>query len=83
MEIEEEVNAWDEFSKRLVREVHSYAQCKARHNKTGNIYNILFMNAIECTNGQEDILKVIYERDGMIFVREKQEFLDKFTLQEN
>lgn len=48
------------------------------HNKTGNAYQKLF-EAIDCTNERDGINVVVYYRDGKFFVREKQEFLEKFT----
>ena len=50
------------------------------HNKTGNIYYIITDNAIECTNGREDIRMVVYTRDGLIFTREYNEFIKKFSV---
>lgn len=51
---------------------------KVVHKKTGNIYNVIFDEAIECTNGREDKAYVVYQRDGMTFVREAAEFWEKF-----
>lgn len=57
---------------------------KYKNNKTGNVYSILYDNAIECTNGREDISYTVYTDDcGKIFVRETDEFKNKFTLLED
>jgi hypothetical protein len=53
---------------------------KYTHNKTGNTYYLLTTAAIECTNGREDIPYVVYMNEqGLIFVRERDEFYQKFT----
>lgn len=52
---------------------------QARHKKTGNIYWVIAMNIIECTNGRENKLYVLYENDlGKLFCREQNEFFEKF-----
>lgn len=49
------------------------------HNKTGNIY-IMDSEAIDATNSRDGQIVVIYRNNkGEIFVREKNEFLQKFT----
>lgn len=53
---------------------------KARHNKSGDIYTIVTMDAIDCTNERADTRVVVYEKNGMTFVREYNEFLLKFTV---
>lgn len=52
------------------------------HNKTGNIYKILSENVIDTTNARGgDVEVILYQNlQGQIFVREKQEFWEKFTL---
>lgn len=50
------------------------------HNKTGNYYLVLEENAIDCTNSRADSACVIYSKDGKVFVRDKDEFVSKFTL---
>lgn len=50
------------------------------HNKTGNIYILLNDDLIECTNGREEKKYCLYaNQEGKIFVRERDEFYDKFT----
>jgi hypothetical protein len=52
-----------------------------RHNKTGKLY-FLIGNATDCTNSRDGTEVVIYFQVGNIsrtFVREKSEFLQKFT----
>lgn len=50
------------------------------HNKTGNIYILLNDDLIECTNGREDKKYCLYVNlEGMVFVREHDEFYQKFT----
>lgn len=48
------------------------------HLKTGNIYTVIYDDAIECTNGREERKYVVYTRDNKIFVREAKEFYQKF-----
>lgn len=48
------------------------------HKKTGNIYTVEG-EAIDCTNSRNDTIVVLYRnKEGMLFVREKGEFLEKF-----
>lgn len=52
-----------------------------KHIKTGNVYEVLFDDAIECTNGREDMQYVVYRNArGKVFVREYDEFMNKFVL---
>lgn len=52
----------------------------AVHKKTRNIYRVLDVKAIDCTNVRDGVKVVIYYRDGMFFVREKKEFDEKFEI---
>lgn len=48
------------------------------HNKTGNLY-FAIADVLNCTNAQDDQKMVLYvNTDGMMFVREKEEFWQKF-----
>lgn len=53
------------------------------HNKTGNEYYVLFGDALNCTNGQVETEYVVYKKvsDNAVetFIREREEFLEKFT----
>lgn len=51
-----------------------------KHNKTGNDY-VLIGYAINCTNERDGEEIVIYRKlyETQMFVRNKQEFLQKFT----
>ena len=50
------------------------------HKKTGNTYFLLNDELIECTNGREDKKYCLYvSLAGMVFVREREEFYQKFT----
>ena len=56
-----------------------------RHKKTGNIYVVIYDEAIECTNGRENIDYTVYtsindikDMSGKIFVRQTNEFYQKF-----
>ena len=53
---------------------------RAIHMKTGNLYDVLCMDAIDCTNERDGTKVIVYTRDGMVFVRERDEFLKKFKL---
>ena len=50
-----------------------------KHKKTGNTYILLNDDLIECTNGREDKRYCLYVNiAGMTFVREAEEFYQKF-----
>ena len=49
-----------------------------RHIKTGNLYTLIREDVIECTNGREEKMYVVYTRNGKLFCREQQEFWRKF-----
>lgn len=54
---------------------------KFKHLKTGNMYEMIREDVINCTNANDHQIMVLYKRDGypdLIFVREKQEFYQKF-----
>ena len=52
---------------------------KYMHLKTGNMYDVLLENVIECTNGREGKCYVLYSNDeNMWFCREFEEFHKKF-----
>ena len=54
----------------------------AKHLKTGNIYQVLELgDVIDCTNSRDGTLVKVYYRDGKAFVREAEEFKQKFTEQ--
>ena len=58
---------------------------KFRHNKTGNIYEVIREDIINCTNANSEQIMVLYQNPNIkdkIFVREKVEFYEKFTLLE-
>ena len=49
------------------------------HKKTGNMYILLNDDLIECTNGREEKKYCLYVNlEGMVFVRERSEFYQKF-----
>ena len=49
------------------------------HKKTGNTYFLLNDDLIECTNGREEKKYCLYVNlEGMAFVRERDEFYQKF-----
>ena len=59
---------------------------KFKHLKTGNIYEMLRDDIINCTNINAEQIMVLYKTDkypDMLFVREKSEFYEKFKLLEN
>jgi len=52
----------------------------AKHNKTGNLYEILG-EVKNCTNGPTDgQIMILYKNESLFFVREKKEFYQKFTI---
>ena len=59
------------------KEQKQYAN-KFFNKKNRNIYNYLG-EVIDCTNKRgNEVLCVLYEREGILFVREKNEFFEKF-----
>ena len=49
------------------------------HKKTRNTYFLLNDDLIECTNGREEKKYCLYVNiEGMVFVRERDEFYQKF-----
>lgn len=53
-----------------------------KHNKTGNWYVLLNDHLIECTNGREEKEYCLYasmKEPNKVFVREREEFFQKFT----
>ena len=54
---------------------------KFKHLKTGNTYEMIRDDVKNCTNANDGQTRVLYKRDGfpdLIFVREKEEFYQKF-----
>jgi hypothetical protein len=54
---------------------------KFRHLKTGDIYEMVREDVINCTNVNDHQIMVLYKRPEypeLIFVREKTEFYEKF-----
>lgn len=54
---------------------------KFKHLKTGDTYEMVRDDVINCTNANDHQTMVLYKRDGfpdLIFVREKEEFYQKF-----
>ena len=52
----------------------------ATQKKTGNKYQVIADEAIDCTNERDGLPVVIYYRDGKFFVRDKTEFIEKFEI---
>ena len=51
------------------------------HIKTGNTYEMIRDDVINCTNANDHQIMVLYKRNedpDLIFVREKEEFYKKF-----
>ncbi len=54
---------------------------KFKHLKTGNIYEMLRDDIINCTNANSEQIMVLYKSDlyqDKLFIREKNEFYEKF-----
>jgi len=61
------------------RKEQKYLSSHVVHIKTGNVYEILYEDIINATNAQDGQEMIMYKnKDGMIFVREKKEFFEKF-----
>lgn len=52
---------------------------KVLHNKTGKVYTVLSDYVINCTNINDGQRMVLYRDETLIFIREYNEFTDKFT----
>lgn len=52
----------------------------AIHKKTGNIYQVISTDVIDCTNARDGTKMVLYTREGLYFVREYKEFMEKFDV---
>jgi hypothetical protein len=51
------------------------------HKKTGGLYEVMRYDALNCTNAQADQKVVVYRKycdNSILFVREVQEFFEKF-----
>ena len=56
---------------------------KYKHLKTGNIYEVIRDDVLNCTNANDEQIMVLYKNEQspeLLFVREKNEFLLKFEL---
>ena len=56
---------------------------KCKHLKTGNIYELIRDDVINCTNANSEQIMVMYKNENYpdkVFVREKTEFFEKFEL---
>ncbi len=56
---------------------------KFKHLKTGNIYEMIRDDVINCTNANDEQIMVLYKNDNYpdkIFVRERSEFYKKFEI---
>ncbi len=56
---------------------------KFRHLKTGNIYEMVRDDVINATNANSEQIMVLYKSNlhrGKLFVREKNEFYEKFKM---
>lgn len=51
---------------------------KWRNKKSGETYWIIDSVIINCTNNEDGQLMVLYSKDNKYFVREKNEFKEKF-----
>lgn len=50
-----------------------------KNNKNQETYTMISDNIINATNSSDGQLMVLYSKHGKFFVREKQEFFEKFT----
>ena len=50
---------------------------KFRNKKNGMIYTYID-EVINCTNAQDGQVMILYTKDNLLFVREKEEFFQKF-----
>ena len=49
-----------------------------RNKKNGNIYLVLTLDGIDCTNERDGLRVVIYTNGELYFTREYEEFMTKF-----
>jgi len=60
--------------------INGYKPWPATHIKTGNEYQVIG-EAIDCTTNDEKMV-VIYQRGDMVFVRDAEQFQEKFKAKE-
>lgn len=49
-----------------------------RNKKNGNIYSVITLDGIDCTNERDGLRVVIYTNGELYFTRESGEFMAKF-----
>ena len=49
------------------------------HNKTGNVYRACSIKPTNCTNKEANTEMILYTDGDKLFVRERNEFMEKFT----
>ena len=54
------------------------AKFTARNKKNGSIYEIISLDITDATNGANDQRMVLYQKDGVKYVRNYNEFFEKF-----
>lgn len=67
------------ISSALLKDIIKRDPCEVIHKKTGNVYTMLMLNVKDATNATDGRDMILYYKDGMFFVREAEEFYDKFT----
>ena len=66
----------------MIKEYKIESFKQARHKKTGDIYNVINYPIINASNKNqyESDFMILYEKDSVFFVRDKEEFYKKFEL---
>jgi len=76
-----------EFSEECIKGSYSFCHAKshsqAKNIKNKQLYQVLDVNVANCTNANEGQRMVLYQKDGVKFVREFSEFIEKFELLES
>lgn len=53
---------------------------RARNNKNKEIYELLDVEVLDCTNARDGLKVVLYHKNGKFFIRDFTEFNEKFTM---
>lgn len=67
------------ISSALLKDIINSDPCEVIHKKTGKKYAMLMMQIKDATNATDGRDMILYYRDGLFFVREAEEFYDKFV----
>ena len=83
LHMDAEIAASNLHDDKIRKEVRDKYICEVIHKKTCSRYFVINKSIRNCTNAQDGQMMVMYKnKDGNIFVREAEEFWEKFVLLE-